>query len=67
MIIAEVVVVAVAGDACQGLEGSDFSSQVKSPAEIAGMPDLVDGLQKGAELVNTPCVSDISPIYFTET
>lgn len=51
MIIAEVVVVAVAGDACQGLEGSDFSSQVKSPAEIAGMPDLVDGLQKGAELV----------------
>ena len=51
MIIAEVVVVAVAGDACQGLESGDFSSQVKPPAEIAGVPDLVDGLQKGAELV----------------
>lgn len=51
MIIAEIMVVAVAGDACEGLEGSDFSRQVKSSAEIAGMPDLVDGLQKGAELV----------------
>ena len=51
MIIAEVVVVAVAGDAGEGLEGGYFSRQLKSPAEIAGMPDLVDGLQKGAELV----------------
>ena len=51
MIIAEIMVVAVAGDACEGLEGGDFSRQVKPPAEIAGMPDLVDGLQKGAEPV----------------
>ena len=51
IIIAEVVVVTVAGDAGEGLEGGDFSRQVKPPAEIAGMPDLIDGLQKGAELV----------------
>ena len=51
MIIAEVVVVTVAGDAGEGLEGGDFSSQVKPPAEIAGVPDLVDGVQKGAKLV----------------
>ena len=51
MIIAEIMVVAVAGDACEGLEGGDFSRQVKPPAEIAGVPDLIDGLQKGAELV----------------
>lgn len=51
MIIAEVVVVTVAGDAGEGLEGGDFSRQVKPPAEIAGVPDLVYGLQKGAELV----------------
>lgn len=51
MSVSEVVVVAVAGDAGEGLEGGYFSRQIKSPAEIAGMPDLVDRLQKGAEPV----------------
>ena len=47
--VAQVVVVAVAGDAEERLEGSYFSCQFKPAAEVAGMPDLVDRLEERTE------------------
>ena len=44
--VPQVVVVAVAVDADEGLEGSDFAGGFESAAEVAGMPELVAGRQE---------------------
>ena len=45
----EIVVVAIAGNAFEGLEGGNLFRQFKSSAEISCMPYLVDRFQKFAE------------------
>ena len=45
----EVMVVTIAGNTLQWLEGGNLSRQIHPPAEITGMPDLIDRLQKFTE------------------
>jgi hypothetical protein len=47
----QIMIITIAGNTHQRLERSDLRSQVKPPAEVSGVPDLIHRLQKSLELI----------------
>ncbi len=56
--VAQVIIVTVSRNAHQRFELPDFFSQLKAPAEVSGMPDLINRLQKllHAFIKNAVCI-----------
>ena len=63
---AEVVIVTIAGDTCQRLETGNLCSKIHPPAEIAGMPYLIDRFKKLLEAIikYSVCVRYKSDVHF---
>ena len=63
---AEVVIVTIAGDTCQRLETGNLCSKIHPPAEIPGMPYLIDRFKKLLEAIikYSVCVRYQSDVHF---